>query len=220
MPKRIIFWGATGQAKVLREFMAPLGYELVAVFDNDPSVAAPFPGVPLFYGRDGFQAWSQEEGGDGAACLVAIGGSAGRDRLRIQRYLEANRMRPVNAVHPTAYVAGGATLGRGSQVLASATVCAEVTMGEACIINTAASVDHESTLGDGVHISVGARLAGCVSVGDCSLIGVGAVVLPRVRIGSDVIVGAGSVVTRDIADGKVAYGNPARVRRDNIREDG
>jgi len=53
-------------------------------------------------------------------------------------------------------------------------------------------------------------------VGDYSFIGCGAVTLPRIKVGRNVIVGAGAVVTRDVADGKVAFGNPARARRDNL----
>jgi acetyltransferase-like isoleucine patch superfamily enzyme len=60
-----------------------------------------------------------------------------------------------------------------------------------------------------------ATLCGCVSVGAGTLIGPGAVIVPRVRIGADVIVGAGSVVTRDLPDGVIAWGAPARVMRDN-----
>jgi maltose O-acetyltransferase len=55
---------------------------------------------------------------------------------------------------------------------------------------------------------------GTVEIGDRVFIGAGAMVLPGVRIGSDVVIGAGSVVTRDIPDGSVAAGNPARVLGD------
>jgi maltose O-acetyltransferase len=38
---------------------------------------------------------------------------------------------------------------------------------------------------------------------------------PGVIIGSEVIVGAGSVVVRNTPDGKVAYGSPSRIVREN-----
>ncbi|HYB75948.1 MAG TPA: acyltransferase [Nitrososphaerales archaeon] len=41
-------------------------------------------------------------------------------------------------------------------------------------------------------------------------IGAGAVILPGVRIGRDAMVGAGSVVTKDVQDGEIVFGNPAR----------
>lgn len=42
-------------------------------------------------------------------------------------------------------------------------------------------------------------------------IGAGAVILPGIVIGEGAMVGAGAVVTRDVPDGAVAFGNPARV---------
>jgi sugar O-acyltransferase (sialic acid O-acetyltransferase NeuD family) len=215
MPKQVIFWGGTGHAKVLRELMQHLDYQLVAVFDNSPSVAPPFADVPLYYGAAGFRQWKETVDTQEMYCVVTIGGGRGHDRLKMQEFLESEGLRPAIAIHPTAFVAGNAALSKGCQILAHATVCAEVKMGQACVLNTACSVDHEGTLGNGVHIGPGATLAGVVTVGDYTFIGSGAVVLPRIKIGADVIVGAGSVVTRDLPDGVIAYGSPARVQRPN-----
>ena len=33
--KKIILWGATGQSIVLEEFLDIIGYDLIAVFDNN-----------------------------------------------------------------------------------------------------------------------------------------------------------------------------------------
>ena len=44
-------------------------------------------------------------------------------------------------------------------------------------------------------------------------IGSGSTILSKVTIGENSIIGAGSVVTRDIPPNTIAYGNPARVRR-------
>jgi acetyltransferase-like isoleucine patch superfamily enzyme len=41
-------------------------------------------------------------------------------------------------------------------------------------------------------------------------VGGGSVLLPGVTIGENALVGAGSVVTRDVADGTIVVGNPAR----------
>lgn len=44
-------------------------------------------------------------------------------------------------------------------------------------------------------------------------IGGGAVILPGITIGRHAMVGAGSVVTKDVPDGAVVVGNPARIVR-------
>lgn len=210
----VAIWGAGGHAKVLAEFLERIGYRLTVFFDNDPKAASPVPGIPLHVGRAGFLSWRREAGDNPGKCLVAIGGTHGKDRLEIQSFLGSHGLHPATAVHPSAFVAASVKLGDGCHVLAHAAVAADTVMGKACIVNTKASVDHESRLGQAVHIAPGATLAGCVSVGDFSLIGAGAVVLPRVRVGANVIVGAGSVVTRDVPDNRVAYGNPARIVRE------
>lgn len=49
-----------------------------------------------------------------------------------------------------------------------------------------------------------------ITIGDHVFLGNRTTVLPGITVGSDVIVGAGSVITRDIPDGEVWAGNPAR----------
>lgn len=44
-------------------------------------------------------------------------------------------------------------------------------------------------------------------------VGANATILPGVTVGVDALIGAGSVVVRDVPDGAVAVGNPARVIR-------
>lgn len=206
----IVFWGGSGQAKVLRELLPQDGPPIVAIFDNR-DLASPWPEVPLYHGEAGFDAWKATQPDlSRIGCLVAIGGRRGADRLRIQRALAAQGLQPLVAQHRTAFVAGSAQLGLGSQVLAHAVVAVDAVLGEACIVNTAATVDHECILGDGVHVCPGAHLAGLVSVGHEATIGTGAIILPRLRVGEGATIGAGAVVTADVAPGICVVGNPAR----------
>jgi acetyltransferase-like isoleucine patch superfamily enzyme len=54
---------------------------------------------------------------------------------------------------------------------------------------------------------------GPIVIEDDAWLGVGVIVLSGVRIGKGAVVGAGAVVTRDVPDGGVASGIPARVVR-------
>jgi len=81
------------------------------------------------------------------------------------------------------------------------------------------------SIGDGAYITSGVTIlchdasgvqrlgffkAAPVIIGRNVFIGVNAIIMPGVKIGNDAIVGAGSVVTRDIPEGTVVAGVPAR----------
>ena len=51
---------------------------------------------------------------------------------------------------------------------------------------------------------------GKIDIRDNVFIGYGAIVLPNVTISSNAIVGAGAVVTKDVAEGDIVAGIPAR----------
>jgi sugar O-acyltransferase (sialic acid O-acetyltransferase NeuD family) len=211
---KMVFWGATGQARALRECTKHNGLPLVALFDNNPEATSPFEDVRVHHGRAGLQAWLRTESDPRAVgFLIAIGGDRGRDRVELQDALTSVGLRPLVATHATAFIAASAALAPGAQVLAHATVCVDARLGRGVIVNTAASVDHECIVGDGSHLCPGARLAGCVILDRFVTIGTGAVVLPRIHVGEGSIVGAGAVVLHDVAAGDVVVGNPAKALR-------
>jgi sugar O-acyltransferase (sialic acid O-acetyltransferase NeuD family) len=207
----LVFWGATGQAKVLYEAIRGTDMRLAVLVDNR-ELSPTLLGVQVLHGVTGLDGWlARREHSSTLYFTVAVGGGHGRDRLMLMDLLQGRGLRPISIVHRTAFVAHNAVLGDGCQVLAQAAVCADARLGRGVIVNTSASVDHDCQVGDGVHLGPGARLAGEISVGARTFVGTSAVVLPRIRIGDDVTVGAGAVVTRDVPAGHTVVGNPARI---------
>jgi sugar O-acyltransferase (sialic acid O-acetyltransferase NeuD family) len=215
MTTDIIFWGATGQAKVLRELIEGTQFRLVALVDRR-DIPSPFPEIPLLIGEAGLDNWLQRlAAGQRPAAAVAIGGDRGKDRIGLRLAFEARGMATPTLVHRSAFVARNAAIGAATQILAGAHICAAATIGQSVIVNTAASVDHDCVLEDGVHVGPGAVIAGEARIGERAFIGAGATILPRINIGHDAVVGAGAVVTQDVPAGIVVVGNPARQLQDN-----
>lgn len=213
---RLILWGGTGQAKVVRPIIEHYGAKVVAVFDDTPGLPPPFPDIPLYLGWAGFLRWIDKQNRADLGFCVTIGNPHGRVRLELGEKLVAQGVKPMSIAHPTAWIAENASIGVGCQILAGAIVGAEAHVGRQCIVNTKASIDHECILADGVEVAPGATLCGVVHAETNAWICAGATVLPRIRIGADAVVGAGAVVVRDVANGVTVVGVPARpVQRPN-----
>lgn len=213
LPPSVILWGGTGQAKVVRPIIEHLGSRVVAVFDDTPGLAPPFPDVELHQGRAGFERWVAGRATAQLGFCIAIGNPHGRVRLRLHDWLEAAGLRAISIAHATATIERNVVIGAGAQLLAGAIVGAEARLGRQVIVNTKASVDHEDVLEDGVEIAPGATLCGLVHVEVNGWVCAGATVLPRIRIGADAIVGAGAVVTRDVPPATKVVGVPAKEKR-------
>jgi acetyltransferase-like isoleucine patch superfamily enzyme len=69
--------------------------------------------------------------------------------------------------------------------------------------------DHGVSPGEAIEGSLKSK--GGITIGDEAWLAFGVIVLGGVRIGNGAAVAAGSVVTRDIPDGAIAAGVPAKV---------
>jgi acetyltransferase-like isoleucine patch superfamily enzyme len=71
--------------------------------------------------------------------------------------------------------------------------------------------NHAISKGVGPISKLPLQTKGGIIIEDGSWLGVGVIVLDNVRIGKGAVVGAGAVVTRDVPDGAIVGGAPARV---------
>jgi sugar O-acyltransferase (sialic acid O-acetyltransferase NeuD family) len=143
------------------------------------------------------------------AIVVAIGDN--RRRAELSDELEGRGERMIAAVHPRASIADGIDPGRGSMISAGAVIVPGVVIERGVLLNTRCSVDHHSVIAEFAHIGPGATLGADVSIGARTLVGLGASVMSGRRVGAEAVVGAGALESRDVPDGMVVTGVPARV---------
>lgn len=193
---RLIIVGASGHGKVVADIARLNGYKKIVFLDDNEDVKE-CAGYPV--------AGKSSEAPEGD---VFIGIGDAKIRKRFMDFYK-DRQQPV-LIHPSAVIAKGVIIEKGTVVMAGAVVNPEVTIGKGCIINTSSSVDHDCVIGDYCHISVGAHLSGTVNVGSNSWIGTGAIISNNVSICPDTLVGAGAVVVNNINLPGVYIGIPAK----------
>lgn len=204
----IIILGAGGHAKVMIDALLASSAVIAGVVDPDLTLTGTnILGVPVLGGDDVVNKFPPSQ-----VQLVNGLGSVG---LPVKRQQLFERFKGLGynfatVVHPSAVVASDVVLGEGAQVMAGAVIQPGCRIGLNSIVNTRASVDHDCIIGDHVHIAPGVTLSGGIAVGTCSHIGTGATVIQGISIGNGGLVAAGSVVTRDISDGLMVRGVPAR----------
>ena len=204
-PLPLFVFGASGHGKVVADAALANGGSVVRGFldDNPSRHGQRLLGLPVAGGLEAIQG---QEGRVG----VALGVGANRARMTVLERLVSAGHTVVTVVHPSAFVAPGATLDVGTFVAPLAAVHTDARLGRACIVNTGAVVEHDNVLADGVHVSPNAALGGNVTLGAEVHVGLGAVVLPGVTVGARSVVGAGAVVIEDVPEGVTVVGVPAR----------
>lgn len=195
----VILQGGGEHAKVVLDCLLAQGVSVKAIFD--PKHSDSLLGIQCRGEYD-------PEFATNSRAIVAIGDN----RLR-KSVAEATNHEFANAIHPSAIISSFTSLGLGCMILHGVIIQVHAQIGNHVILNTGARIDHDCQVEDFVHIAPGAVLCGRVKVGVGTLIGAGSVVLPGVKIGAWSTVGAGSVVTRNVEEGDVVFGNPARTSK-------
>lgn len=209
MLKKVVIWGASGHAMVVADIVKLMdGYELVGFLDDiSPERRNTlFCGFPVLGGREQLDDLRR----NGVNHIIFGFGNC-EARLKLAELVRAQGFTLATAIHPQSIIAEEVSIGEGTVIVAGAVVNTGARIGENVIINTLASVDHECVVKDGVHICPGVHLAGRVTVGRASWLGIGVIVIDGIRIGAGTMIGAGAVVVKDIPDGVLAYGVPAKV---------
>lgn len=197
---KVALIGAGGHGKVVCRVAQRAGFEVVGFFDDfAQGVVLGLPVLgPL---RPGESNWRY---------FVSLGDNQKRRRI-FEQLLEWN-LPLATLIDPSAVLDESVTVGEGTVIMAGVVVNVDTRIGRNCILNTACSVDHDGVIEDHAHLCPGSHLAGTVRIGQGAMLGTGCCVIPGRQVGAGTVVGAGAAVIRDLPEGVVATGVPARVR--------
>lgn len=204
-------FGAGGHAAVVLDVLScDPSVEIVGVVCSD-ACAEQVIGCPVLGSDDDLVSLA---GSVVTHFIVAVGSVGDASlRRRLFEHAQALGLAAVNAIHPSAVVSASAALGRGVAIMAGSVVNARARVGDNCIVNTSSVVEHDCRIGAHTHIASGAILGGCVTVGEGVHVGAGATVKQCVHVADAAVIGLGAAVVKDVEEGQVVVGVPARPLR-------
>jgi sugar O-acyltransferase (sialic acid O-acetyltransferase NeuD family) len=214
-PKKLLCWGGSDQAIVLKPIIENLGSKYDIIIDDTPNLRSPFPNIEILQGKSEFEPWLKGRNASEIGFIIAIGNPYGCVRCHLHDYLVGMGLKAVSICDTSALVDKDVSIGEGAQIMKGAVVNSKAVIGRQCIINTRSIIEHHDMLEEGVEVGPGAILCGRVKVQKYSWIGAGATVLPRLTIESNTIIGGGALVNTNVQSDAIFVGVPARFLKDN-----
>ncbi len=156
-----------------------------------------------------YQAFRQKYSKDTAKIAITQGEPANKKLL--YEKVKADGYELAVLVHPHAYVNSDAVLEEGVIVFVGSTISSAVKLGKCVTVLTYGLVGHDAVIGDFCQISAMALVNGHVTIGNESFVGGSACIRDEITIGERSFVSMGACVLKDVPDGVIVMGNPARV---------
>lgn len=208
--KNILLFGAGSQAGIVSDLIDKTGIGRVAML-YDPTLKTPtfttsvkftnsFDSLINLIGKGCFNYFH-----------VCIGNEYGYPRFKISKFLENCGLAPISVISSNSIIERSAVIRQGALIMPGAIVQNYARVESFAVINTGAIIEHEVIIYEGVHVMSGAVVLGRARVNRYSSLGANSTVFPDVSIGKHVIIGAGSIVNRNVQDGNLMVGSPARM---------
>ncbi len=210
--KNIVIIGASGHASVIIDIIEQNNqYNILGLIDSyKPKNSRLFDYKILGAETDILQLIQTKQIFGG---IVAIGDNSTRKLMVEKIKTIAPDFSFINAIHPSAIIGKGVTIGFGNVIVAGTIINSNSNICNHCIINTKASIGHDSTLASFSSVASGATLGGGVKIGESAIICLGSTVLGNLTIGKHALLGAGAVAVKNIPNNAVAIGVPAKVTK-------
>ena len=150
---------------------------------------------------------------DGLEIIIGVGEPAVREAM--YNKVKRNKIPLITLIHPGVYIDETVRLGEGVVICEGVTITSNIVIGENSYIHPHAAIGHDVTIGRHSVIGTNSQVGGSNRIGDRAYMGFLSGTKEGLTVGNDVICSAGAIIFRDMPDGVIAVGNPARIMKRN-----
>ncbi len=210
--KNVIIVGASGHGKVIIDiFEKQNDYQIAGILDDNVEKGSHFFGYTVLGTTMDLPDLVLKY--QDCEVFIGIGDNWIRHKVKDKIQNLCPDISFANAIHPSAQLAKGVTLGVGNAIMPGAIINSDCKINNFTIINTKASLDHDSCMKDFSSLAPNATTGGNVTIGEFSVISIGATIKHGISIGDHSVIGAVALLLQNCDDRQVLYGTPAKVIR-------
>lgn len=133
-------------------------------------------------------------------------------RVKFLSYAKDLGFETPNYIHPSAIISPNVTIGKGVYILMGSMIMPYTIIDDFVMISMNVSIAHHNHIKMGTFLSTGCNFGASIVAEERTYCGIGSTIMTGLsRLGVDCLIGAGAVVTKDVPDGAIVAGIPAKI---------
>lgn len=201
--------GAGKYGEVYLDYLQQAGVEIVGFLDDNPNEwNLKIHGIPVLGAISRISSLKEELEVEAVYCPL------GNNRLRV-KFLEMAQSlgyQTPSYIHPSVTISDNVKIGRGVYILLGTNIMPETVIEDYVMISMGVNIAHHNILSKGTFLSTGCNFGASIEAKPYTYCGIGSTIMTGLHsLGTDCLIGAGAVVIKDVPEGAVVAGVPAKV---------
>lgn len=215
MKEKVVIIGGKGTAVVIAEQIYDankrfgMDIEVLGFAFDDPAYKDGINDWPVLCGtREAYDKFKNDESVKFVFALYRS--DVLKERIELRNSLNIPKERFLSFVHPSAYVARSAKLGAAHIILANCAINNNVIMGDFNTMNTNSLIGHDTVIGNNNFIAAHTCIGSGLKIGNGNFTGLNCSIKNFVEMGDYNLIGMASNVVKNVTNGNILVGNPAK----------
>lgn len=204
-----IIIGAGTYGEVYLTYLQEAGENIIGFIDDNLDLRGKIiKGVPVLGGSDLLQTLKETHGVSGVYCPI------GNNKLRAKflRLAQSLGYCTPNYIHPSVTISPNVTIGKGVYILLGTNIMPHTIIEDYSMISMGVNIAHHTTLKEGTFLSTGCNFGASIIAEKYSYCGISSTIMTGIKsLGENCLIGAGAVVIKDVPNGAVVAGVPAKI---------